>query len=236
MAALRRLTVPALVLIGAVYVAWLGFGVQTTGDYPRLFAPAMGALLGGHVDAFFHLLPEDGAGGSVLLRAPGALLGRLLVGGRLAEFRFGALESILALGGLGMWLARELVVLLAAGLALPLARGSERTTEDCLALLALVFLARCLLDPDDHVYYHVPFVIALLAWEARTRDAPVLALLATGLLWLVFHTVSGVAGLDVQFIAYLAVTMPFVAVLLRPALGRAAPRRQGVPARPAAAH
>jgi hypothetical protein len=388
---LRRFAALALVLLGAVYVAWLGFGVQTTGDYPRLFASSMNALLGGHVAAFFQLLPEDGAGGSVLLRAPAALAGKLLAGGQLAIFRFGALESVLAVGALGLWLARgmraagrpsiaraaviglcvivpalldaiffghpeeplgaalcvsavllagadrpalagvalglaiinkpwgvlaiapvflaaprgrvliasvaggiagawfataylvapahfthslsalssvahsqelwwplahlsappgvtpsyylpdfvtaharELVVLLAAGLSLPLARRPERTTDNCLALLALVFLLRGMLDPNDHVYYHVPFVIALVAWEARTRGAPVLALLATGLLWLVFHTISGVAGLSLQFVAYMAVTMPFVAVLLppalglfRPALGLGAPARAG---------
>jgi hypothetical protein len=391
--AARRLAVLALVVLGAVYVSWLGFGVQVTGDYPRLFAPSMGALLTAHVGAFFHLLPEDGAGGSVLLRAPGALLGKLLVGGEKAEFRFGALESALVLAGLGLWLARgmreegrprvgraavvglcvivpglldaiffghpeeplgaalcvgavllaggdrqtlagvalglavinkpwglfalapallaaprarwrivavagtiaaalfataflvapghfassldalsgvahpeelwwplahlsapsgvtptyylpgfvtsharELVVLLAAALALALARRPERRTEDCLALLALVFLVRCLLDPNDHVYYHVPFLIALLAWEARTRDVPVLALLATGLLWLVFHTVSGVAGLSIQFAAYLAVTMPLLALLGSAALGRSAPDREGVQARRVAAH
>jgi hypothetical protein len=357
-----------------------------------LFASSMNALLVGHLGAFFRELPEDGAGGSVVLRAPAALLGKLLVGGQLAIFRFGALESVLAVGGVGVWLARsmrterramvarvgvvglcvfvpalldailfghpeeplgaalcvaavlladgehptlagfalglaiinkpwgifaiaptllaarhgrvqiaslagaiagawfataylaapdhfgqslsaltsvahsqelwwplghlasspgltpayalpsfvgaharELVVLLAAGLALPLARRSDRTTGDCLALLALVFLLRCLLDPSDHVYYHVPFVIALVAWESRTRGAPILALLATGLLWLVFHTVSGVAGLDVQFFAYIAVTVPFVVVLEREVLGRAAPGRGGLASRPAAA-
>jgi len=389
--AMRRIAAPALVLAGAVYVAWQGFGVQTTGDYPWLFAPAMSALLAGHLGAFFHQLPGDGAGGSVLLRAPGALVGRALVGTRLGEFRFGALESMLALGGVGLWLARgmrahgrptvaraavvglcviapalldaiffghpeeplgaalcvsavlladadrpilagvalglaiinkpwgvfalaptllaaprgrlrlaavaggiavgwfgtaylaapaqfahslsalspvahpeelwwplahlsappgvtpthylpafitaharELVVLLAAGLALPLARRRGRTTEDCLALLALVFLVRCLLDPNDHVYYNVPFVIALIAWEARTRGAPVLALLTTGLLWLIFHTLSGVAGLDVQFVAYVAVTIPLAVVLIAPALGRAACGRGRVAARRAA--
>jgi hypothetical protein len=132
--------------------------------------------------------------------------------------------------------ARDLVVLLAAGLSLALARRAERSTEDCLALLALVFLLRCLLDPSDHVYYHVPFVIALVAWESRTRGAPVLALAATGLLWFVFHTVSGVAGLNVQFIAYVAVTIPLLVVLLGPVLGRAVPGRGGVPARSVAAH
>lgn len=379
----RRLVGPALVLLSAIYVAWRGFGVQTTGDYPALFAPAMNALLGGHLGAFFHQLPLDGAGGSVLLRTPGALLGKLL-GGQLSTFRFGALESVLAVGGLGLGLAagmraagrpvlsraavvglcvivpalldailfghpeeplgaalcvgavlladsdrpelagvalglaivnkpwgllaiaptllaarrgrarvalvaggiaaawfatayaaapahfaasfsagvqsavahpealwwplahliaprgvapyyalpgpvaahgRELTVLIAALLWIPLARRRGRSADSCLALLALAFLLRCLLDPTDHIYYHVPFVIALIAWEARSRGAPVLTLLVTGLLWFVFHTVSGVAGLSVQFVAYLVVTLPVAAILLGPALGREAPAR-----------
>ncbi len=47
---------------------------------------------------------------------------------------------------------------------------------------------------------------------------PVLSLLATGLLWLVFHTVAGVASLEVQFVAYVAVALPFLAALLAPML------------------
>jgi hypothetical protein len=392
--AFRRLGAFALVALGAVYVAWRGFGVQTMGDYPHLFAPATDALLAGHLGAFFHQLPPDGAGGSVILRAPGALLGKVLGGTELARFRFGALESVLALGGLGLWLARgmrlagrgpavrvgvvglcvlaptvldailfghpeeplgaalcvgavlladaelpvlaglalglaiankpwgilavapallatrygrrriasvagaivatwfaasylaapgdfarsfsmgvfsvvahpeelwwplaravaphgvapyytlpgllarhgrELVLPVAACLAYLLARRPERTADDCLALLALLFLVRCLLDPADHIYYHVPFVVALVAWEARARGAPVLALLATGLLWSVFHTVSGVGSLDVQFVAYFAVVVPLAAILLGAAVGRAATGRPGLTARTAAA-
>jgi hypothetical protein len=97
---------------------------------------------------------------------------------------------------------------------LALAPLANRSTERCLALLALAFLLRCLVDPSDHCYYHLPFIVALAAYESRTRAAPVLALLATGLLWLVFHTVSGVASLQVQFLAYLAVTLPLAAAIL----------------------
>ena len=387
----RRLVAPALVLLGAVYVAWLGFGVQTTGDYPVWFAPAANALLAGHPVEFFHLLPDDGAGGSLILRLPGALIGKALGLGQLGEFRFGALECGLVLGGLGLWLARdmrlrgrapvaraavvglcvmvpalldaiyfghpeeplgaalsvgavllagderpglaglalglaivnkpwgvlaiapallaaprgrrrlaavagglaaawflttylaapshfaaslsaispvahpeelwwplarlsaspgttpyyflpgtvvaharELAVIVAAGLSLGLVRAG-RSVENCLALLTLAFLMRCMLDPSDHIYYHVPFVIALIAWEARTRGAPVLALLATGLLWLVFHTVSGVAGVNAQFAAYVAVTVPLAVVLLRPAVGLGARPRGASTGRHAAA-
>jgi hypothetical protein len=115
--------------------------------------------------------------------------------------------------------ARELVVPLVALLSIPLLRRRERTTEDCLALLALAFLLRCLLDPSNHVYYQLPFLIALCGWEARTRDWPMLALIGATGFYTVFHTVSGSASLNVQFAAYLAVALPLLGALAGPALG-----------------
>ena len=51
-----------------------------------------------------------------------------------------------------------------------------RRREDALALLALLFLARCALDPWNIHYYHLPLVLALLAWEVeRRRRLPVLS-------------------------------------------------------------
>lgn len=89
--------------------AWFGGTWQASaGDYTVYYAPAMNALLDGHFGAFFANLPTNGAGGSVLLRAPFALLGKALVGNQLAIFRFGALACLLALGILGLWLARDL--------------------------------------------------------------------------------------------------------------------------------
>jgi hypothetical protein len=91
-------------LAGCVWVAWGGFGpaLQTTGDDSLTFAPAFHALLGGHVAAFFDHLPNDGAGGSVLLRLPFAALGDLMSPSQLTNFRFGALECELALAALGL--------------------------------------------------------------------------------------------------------------------------------------
>jgi len=387
-------------------VAWLGGHIQTANDYTSEFAPAMNALLAGRLHAFMTLQPIDGAGGSILLRAPGALAGKLLVGGQHAIFRFGSLLCELAAGALGLALARdmrerglpilsrvtvvglcvlaaaildeiyfghpeetlgatlcigavlcsgagrptlaglmlgcaiinkpwgvlalapvvlasqcglrrlglgavaallpcaalvygldparalhaivaasalarvahpedvwwplahavhlpgttpyyapprflvaharELAVLAALALSFPLARarlsidrpsrvparsgarargllggdrgGEDRTrTDSALALLALLLLVRCMLDPSNHVYYQVPFVMSLLAWDSRVSRAPARALLAAGLLWLVFHTISGVAGLPLQCAAYMLVTLPFAILLLAPA-------------------
>ena len=97
-----------LIVLGGVWVAWLGGHFESLGDYASEFAPAMDALLAGHLHAFSLLQPADGAGGSVLLRAPGALAGKLLVGGQLAMFRFGALACELAAGALGLALARDM--------------------------------------------------------------------------------------------------------------------------------
>jgi hypothetical protein len=142
--------------------------------------------------------------------------------------------------------AREIAVLLAIPLSLPLALsrvaglaprasferrlsrirpisvGDRAGTDAALALLALLLLLRCMLDPSNHVYYQVPFVLALLAWESRVSHAPVRALLAVGLLWLVFHTISGIGSLSVQYAAYMLVTVPFAIVLLGPATAGAA--------------
>lgn len=374
-----RVTLPLIVLLGSVYVAWLGFGVQTMGDYPSQSAPAMNALLSGRFAAFFDNLPANGTGGSLILRAPAALLGKLLIGSQHAIFRFGSLLCVLSLGALAVWLARdedrsarsrivilgllvslplvldavryghpeealgcalcvaavllaargraslagvalglaivnkpwgalaiapsllaarerrwwilasaamiagswttvtylvspdqfariaagannsvvahppdlwwplarlrvaegvtpayfapgplgtharELALLLSIPLSLPLARRRERCAEHCLALLAALFLMRCILDPSNHIYYQLPLVVALASFELEAGDMPVLALAATAAFWLVFHTISGVASLDLQFVAYLCVALPIGAFLLRPATGMTRP-------------
>ena len=107
--------------------------------------------------------------------------------------------------------------LLGDGLLEPL--GERASLDGALALLALLLLLRCMLDPSNHVYYEIPFIFALLAWDSRTHSAPARALLATILLWLAFHTISGIAGLWVQFAAYMIFMLPFAVMLAGPATG-----------------
>ena len=82
--------------------------------------------------------------------------------------------------------------------------GPERNRDDVLGVLALAFLLRCMLDPWNLVYYHLPLVVALAAWEARRgRDLPVLALVATAACWLTFVVYDERAGYG-PYLAYLA--------------------------------
>ena len=100
-------------------------------------------------------------------------------------------------------------------LAVPLAtlwwvRGGRaaRRRDDAFALLALLFLERCALDPWDLAYYHLPLVLALLAWEVhRGRALPVLALGVTAATWLSFVTYDTHTG-NGPFLLYFAWTIP----------------------------
>ena len=78
------------------------------------------------------------------------------------------------------------VVGLALG-ALLWRRRPTVTADQALGLLALVMLVRCALDPWNNVYYHVPFVLALLARDAVARPSrPLLSGAGLGFVWLVF--------------------------------------------------
>jgi glycosyl transferase family 87 len=108
--------------------------------------------------------------------------------------------------------AKPLIVALSVPLsALWLRR--RRAPADALLLLALLMLARCVLDPWNMVYYHLPLVIALLAWEVATgRRIPVLALASTAAVWLTFNTYDPPYGYA-PWLVYLAWTLPLAAHL-----------------------
>lgn len=388
--------------LAAIYVTYRGFAPQTPGDYGPEAAPAMNALLAGHVHEFFALQPAYG--GSLLLRAPTALLAKALGGDQLALYRAGAFPSVLACGLLGAWLATRMrklgqplvawlpvllicalaplitgailyghpeealgaglcvaAVLLAAGgrptlaglalglaivtkqwgvlavapamlavpagsgmlaarirllaiaaalpgalllvahletptgagallggaqqagfahafdlwwplahasrhlaagtppswiidwnppaliaghahelivaLSLPLAAivvrrsGWHPPLETCLALLALLFLLRCLLDPQDLFYYHLPLVIALVAWEGYARRrTPWLSVSCLLLLYVVFDQIGPTDPHTwADFAGYLAVALPLAGYLIAQLLGRPSRSRVAIP-------
>jgi hypothetical protein len=121
------------------------------------------------------------------------------------------------------------------GLALPLSllwwwrAGHDRPREDALALFALLALERCLLDPWNLGYYHLPLVLALVAWETEKRRLPVIALSATVAIWLTFRTLELRTGMA-PMLMYLAWTLPLGAMLVRELFAKPARARKLVPA------
>jgi hypothetical protein len=113
-------------------------------------------------------------------------------------------------------------------------------SPDVLLLLALLFLARCVLDAANNGYYHLPFLIALVAWEALQRERPpIYSTLATVAVWFTVVKLPEWATPDAQCAAYLAWALPALAVLgyasFRKAQPAGRPSRSGAAALPAAA-
>lgn len=95
--------------------------------------------------------------------------------------------------------------LLIVALAFPLTwlwRRRPGPPRDLLLLLALLLLIRCFLDPWNNVYYAVPFVIALTAWEARAHRLPAISLFATASLWVLFQALPAHLSPDAQSAVY----------------------------------
>jgi glycosyl transferase family 87 len=114
-------------------------------------------------------------------------------------------------------LAHPLIVALGVLLPVVLALRTRSTRADlptALALLALLFLLRCVLDPMTVGYYHLPFLLALVAYEAHSRrGVPVLTLLSSGvLLFLVTQLQWGLEPAKVATI-YLAWALPLACYL-----------------------
>jgi Glycosyltransferase family 87 len=112
-------------------------------------------------------------------------------------------------------LTHPLIVLVTIplGLLFWLRRGRSGR-GDALGLLALVLLLRCILDPWNNDYYHAPFLLALLAWEAVERSGwPRMTLFAAAALAVTFpagaltFTQLSAAG-DALAIGYMAWSLP----------------------------
>lgn len=120
-------------------------------------------------------------------------------------------------------------------------RGARPAGEQLLLLLALLFLLRCILDPWNVVYYELPFLLALLSWEAlcRPERLPLAALVATVLTWMTFESAPDRLSPDMQSIFFLAWALPFAVWMARtafaPAGARSERRGAAVARQPAAA-
>jgi hypothetical protein len=134
---------------------------------------------------------------------------------------------------------------LIVGLALPLTlgvwarkRGALGRTKasidrlpNALLLLALLLLLRCMLDTWDIVYYPLPFVLALAAWETLgPRRVPVLALVSAVAMWAGWRWLPSFTSADFQAAFFLTWTVPLAGglalTLYAPHwLARTAPKR-----------
>jgi len=129
-------------------------------------------------------------------------------------------------------LTHPLVALLVIPLSLLYWRSSRSGTapvEHVLGLLALLLLLRCMLDPWNTSYYQLPFLFALLSWEALCRPSrpPVLTLAATAAVWVTYVSLRD-ANPDLLCAAMLAWSLPMAAWLARElfAPGLTLPRRK----------
>lgn len=119
----------ALATTLACTIAWLGLGYFGSNDYLYEALPAVNALVHGHLGHFFARAPIYG--GSLLERAPFALIPGLWGGGELAIYRMLALPCLVAGLTLALWLLvrmrREGLGRPAIALALALCVGNPLT-------------------------------------------------------------------------------------------------------------
>ncbi|MHB1810693.1 MAG: glycosyltransferase 87 family protein [Solirubrobacteraceae bacterium] len=164
----RSALAPLATLCGLAAVGYLtlyGFGWT---DYETEALHSVQALIAGHLAQFASTAPSYG--GSLLLRAPFALLPSLWGGGSLAAYRALAAPCLLAAGALGLWVYAQLR---RGGASVP-ARG---------AALAL-FVCNPIVLPTIECGHPEEILAAVLCVTAvllAARERPLLAGLALGI-------------------------------------------------------
>jgi hypothetical protein len=92
--------------------------------------------------------------------------------------------------------------------------AARRGRREAMLLLAFLFAIRFALDSWDTVYYPLPFIFALLAWETlRRQRPPILSLTASVVVWLVFIVAPEHLSADAQSGAFLIVAVPTLIAL-----------------------
>jgi hypothetical protein len=129
--------------------------------------------------------------------------------------------------------SHPLILVVAAAITAALWLRSRRLSErDALLALAVLLMMRCLLDTWDAVYYPLPFIVAVLAWEVTGPVArpPLLALASSALVWVDFHWMPLHVSPDAEAAFFLAWALPLTAWLCVCGLapGRLALRRTRV--------
>ena len=119
--------------------------------------------------------------------------------------------------GLDRLRRRPLLIAVCVAVPLLLARRvREDPVDRALPLLALVLLLRCVLDPLNNVYYHTPFLLALVAAGAFSRTL-MPAVVASALIY--FSATFGNENPGLLAAMYLAWTLPMIVWLVGRAYG-----------------
>jgi len=92
-------------------------------------------------------------------------------------------------------------------------RRGRGNPDDLLQLVALLFLLRCMLDPLTFSYHHAPFLVALIAYEALRRRAPVLSAYSIAALLLMNEVVVPTGEPGLINAVYLAWTIPLATAM-----------------------
>ena len=130
-------------------------------------------------------------------------------------------------------LTHPLIVLLAFALPLGLVAYRRRfrlSGEGAMALLALLALLRCALEPPDNLYYHEPLLIALLGWDAlAARGLPVRGMAGAAVALLFWRWAPGESDPSTFNAVYIAVmaTTAFAIAMASFRYGRRTPTVTG---------
>ncbi len=126
--------------------------------------------------------------------------------------------------------SHPLIVLL--GILVPLAvalrrRSFHLTGAEAMAMLALLALFRCVLDPVNNLYYHEPLLLALAGWDALSRRGLPIRVLAAALAFELLSRWQAQPFDPPEFnAAYLALAA-VVTIAIATALSRPRPRLRG---------
>ena len=88
-------------------------------------------------------------------------------------------------------------------------RRRQLQPSDAMLVLALAMLLRGMLDPWDEIYYQLPFLVSLGAWEVCSgRRAPLFTLAASVLVWLSVEPVNFAYSGDITSLFYVLWALP----------------------------
>jgi hypothetical protein len=221
----------ALLAVGPVLVALLQARVRALAIAgavaAALYAPMLAATYLNHGSAIAALTTGDGS----TIFQPWQLWWFLGSHGHVVRGSFGDIK--VGYRTPPAWLVGSLPRLLIVALSVPFtALALRRRGTDAMLLLAFLLALRCALDSWDVVYYPLPFIFALLAWEvAHRRRPPALALTASVAVWLVFIVAPEQLSADAQALLFALVAVPTLVALAlatyRVRIGAIAPSRGG---------